>query len=68
MILVNSSTIAAIDYNERQQILLVVFHRGGTYVYYDVPKEIYSGLLQAPSKGEYHKNNIKYSYSYKRIS
>ena len=44
-----------------------MFCRGGTYLYYDVPKEVYIGLLEAASKGTYHKNNIKHSYRYERI-
>ena len=67
MISVNSSNIAAVDYNEQQHILTVMFCRGGTYLYYDVPKEVYIGLLETASKGTYHKNNIKYSYRYERI-
>lgn len=67
MVPINSSNIEAVDYDEQQHILTIVFHRGSTYLYYDVPKKVYVELLEAPSQGTYHKNNIKYSYKYKRI-
>lgn len=64
---VSSSNIAAVEYNENEQILKVRFHKGGTYAYYNVPKNIYLELMAAPSKGIYHKNHIKYSFPYRRI-
>lgn len=43
------------------------FHSGRTYRYFDVPVEIYQGLLNANSAGEYHALKIKYSYKFTEI-
>lgn len=64
---VNSSNIAGIGYDRTNGVLIVDFNKGGTYAYDNVPEEVYVGLLNAPSAGEYHALNIKNSYPYRRI-
>ena len=50
---VSSSNIASIGYDSDNMILEVEFLRGGVYQYYDVPQNIYDGLMAADSKGTY---------------
>ena len=46
---------------------LYVDYKSGSYVYYDVPKEIYTGLLAADSKGKYMWAKVKGRYDYDRL-
>ncbi len=67
MIPVSSSNLVAAGYDTSSMILRIQF-KSGTYDYYNVPKNIFDGLLVAPSKGKYHHTYIKNSFSYKRIA
>jgi hypothetical protein len=49
----DSSMMSAFGYDEAQGILDVAFHRAGVYRYYDVPRHVFEGLRDAPSKGSY---------------
>lgn len=62
MIPVNSSNIAALDFQENT--LIVLFHSGLTYYYHKVPEEVYNELLNSESIGKYLNTNIKKTYSY----
>lgn len=67
MILVESSNLYAIDYDDTDRILIIQFHDGRIYEYYNVPRIIYEELYSAPSKGKYHHEYIKNNYEYRRI-
>jgi hypothetical protein len=43
---VNSSNIAAIGYDPETQTLAIEFRSGGTYEYYDVPEQVFEGLME----------------------
>ncbi len=64
---VSSSNLSAVAYNESDQMLYIRFNSGWEYVYYSVPKNIYQGLMNAASHGEYHAAFIKHNYQYKRL-
>lgn len=66
LIEVESSMIQAVGYDEETQVLRVVFNNGGLYEYYDVPSEIYDGLMQAESKGQYMRAMVIDQYPYSR--
>lgn len=63
-----SSNVERFRYDS--QCLTVEFKRRAgvaTYMYFDVPLDIYTGLLEAESKGKYlHKYVIGY-YQYRRL-
>ena len=64
MIPVSSSNIAAIGYES--STLYVQFNTGKSYAYYNVPRNLYDGLMSAASHGEYLDKYIKkggYKYS-----
>lgn len=46
---------------------LYVKYKSGTYVYENVDKSIYEGLLSSDSKGRYMNENIKGKYNYSKI-
>lgn len=61
MILVNSSSIRAVDY--RGDTLFVQFHTSDTvYTHHGVPYEVYAGLMQAESMGAYYNRHIRGRY------
>lgn len=65
MIPVVSSNLHSVGY--AGSTLRISFNSGWTYDYYDVPPNVYEGLMNASSKGTYHKNFIKNSYKYRRV-
>ncbi|GAA0103276.1 KTSC domain-containing protein [Paraclostridium bifermentans] len=66
MIPVSSSNLVSVGYDPQNMTLRVQFN-SGTYDYYNVPKNIFDGLLAATSKGSYHHSFIKNSFRFKRI-
>lgn len=62
-ILVSSSDLASVGYDENSHILEIEFLRGGIYQYSGVPKNIYEGLMSASSKGKYFHRYIRDNYS-----
>ncbi|MHC1681347.1 MAG: KTSC domain-containing protein [Clostridiaceae bacterium] len=66
MVPVSSSNLVAVGYDPGSNILRIQFHTR-LYDYFGVPENIYSGLLLASSKGQYHHAYIKNSFRYQRI-
>lgn len=62
-----SSNVAGFDYVQEKQVLTVEFKSGARYNYFDVPSSIFEGMKAAPSKGQFHAQNIKGSYRYARV-
>lgn len=67
LIPVTSSDIRAIGYDKVTAILVVAFHSGGTYQYFNVPENLYSEFMSASSKGQFLHQHIKYNYRYQKI-
>lgn len=55
---VNSSMLYAVGYDPKAKILEVVFSKGKIWRYYDVPQNVYAGLLTTRSVGSYMNNQI----------
>lgn len=64
---VSSSNIAAVGYYRNEMILIVAFNDGSMYAYQGVPWGEYMALRRAESKGSYHAENIRWTYSYEKI-
>jgi hypothetical protein len=64
---VHSSNIRSIGYNEKSKVLEIKFHESRIYQYFNVPKYVYHGLINAQSHGSYFHSNIKGKYNYQRI-
>lgn len=66
---VNSTDVSEIGYDYDTATLRVRFLKGGTlYEYYSVPEEIYIGLINAPSIGQYLNIYIKKGgYAYAKV-
>ena len=61
---VESSVIGTVGYS---RVLEVKFASGKVYQYYDVPQDIFDGMLNAESKGKYFNANIRGKFSYQQI-
>lgn len=56
-----SQAINEISYDADAKSLTVVFDRG-TYVYADVPADVYEALVNSESQGTYYRNEIRGKY------
>jgi uncharacterized protein (DUF2164 family) len=56
-----------VQYHEDTRELDIVFATGKIYRYLDVPPEIYVGLLDAESKGEFFNEEIKDVFAYGEV-
>ena len=59
-----SSNVVAVGYENNN---LYVDYKSGSYVYTDVPEEIYIALLAAESKGKFMWAKVKGRYDYQRL-
>jgi len=66
MMFVDSSNIEAIGYDDDAQELHVRFLSGETYVYHNVPREIFDAMMDAPSKGSFLNREVKNVYDYSK--
>lgn len=65
---VESSSIEAIGYDEESMELHVRFlGSGATYVYQNVPREAFDGLMMADSKGTYLSREVRNRYEFHRL-
>jgi len=64
---VNSTSLNAVFYQDRQALLELEFRSGAIYHYFGVPAETYGELLQAKSKGTYFNHHIRNHFSYAKI-
>jgi predicted nuclease of predicted toxin-antitoxin system len=67
-VLVESSAISSIFYDPKSQTLDIEFRASGeTYRYFEVPEDVYQGLLTTASKGAYLNSQIKPKYRTQKI-
>ena len=64
---VQSSDLKSVGYEEQQNLLEIEFISGGIYQYSGVPKDIYSGLVNAPSHGKFFARFIKDRFPTRRV-
>jgi hypothetical protein len=58
----------SVGYQAKDKTLEIEFQSGVLYQYWDVPPEVYEGLLQARSKGQYFNGEIRDCYECARLS
>lgn len=61
---VSSSMIDSIGYDEKGKKLRIAFLKGGTYVYYNVQRDVYIEMMNADSIGRYFLQNVKPHYEF----
>lgn len=64
---VDSSNISSIGYDEDSSTLEIEFHSGAVYQYFDVPLNVYQGIMEAASKGQYLAQHIKGYYRFVKV-
>jgi hypothetical protein len=57
-----STALASATYDDENATLSITFVNGSTYDYHDVPQEIFDGLVDASSPGQYWHSSIKDVY------
>lgn len=63
-----SSTIDRVRFDPARAELEVGFHSGGVYVYSGVPRAVYDGMCQAPSKGRFFVDHVKGRFEFKKVA
>jgi hypothetical protein len=61
-----SSNITRFGYENANRVLLVEFHDGAVYEYFDVPETVFEQMRSASSKGQFLALNVKGTYRYAR--
>ena len=64
---VTSTNLVSVGYDSESATLEVEFASGTVYQYFDVPEAVFQGILEAPSAGQFHAENIKGVYRYARV-
>lgn len=64
----DSSFIVKASWLNDGNILCLTFNSGSVWNYYDVPFEIYTGFIKAPSHGAYFNANIRNIFRSERVS
>jgi len=63
---IESSNIVKTQYDTLTKKLIVEFKHGGSYIYDDVPHQIYTQFRLAPSQGSFFSKNISKTFKYKK--
>ena len=64
---VSSSNLNSIGYDVKTRTLEIQFNEGSIYQYYQVPQEIYAGLMKAESHGQYFSAVIRGAFQSSKI-
>jgi hypothetical protein len=61
---VSSSNVASVGYEDASSTLEIEFLGGAVYQYFDVPRAVFDGLLQAQSVGAFIHQQVRGVYRY----
>lgn len=64
---VNSSNLYSVGYDFDTSTLEVEFRDGSIYQYPNVPAQVYEGLMNAGSHGQYFHRHVRNTFSYRKI-
>jgi hypothetical protein len=62
-----SSNLTSIGYDAKSNTLEVEFLNGSLYQYFDVPENVYEGLINAVSHGQFLNQVVKGNFRYARL-
>lgn len=65
ILIVESEAVVYAQYKHREEELTVMFNRGATYTYFDVPVHVWRGLQRAHSVGGFVSKHIRMKYEFK---
>lgn len=63
----DSSMINKVEYAPSSKTLYVIFNNNSVYGFEEIPPELFDGLCQAPSAGQFFNKQIKDRFSYTRL-
>ena len=63
-----SECVAELEYDLESQQVICVFHKRGTYMYFDVPPDVFADWNTASSRGTYFNLYIRENYQYERVA
>lgn len=63
-----SSLVQRAVYDASKQTLAVTFSTGRTYLYFNVPADVYSELQAAPSMGQYFNWCVRDQYEFRELN
>ena len=66
--LFESKAIAMFAYDLDAGSLLIHFKTGGVYVYQAVPRAVFDGFREAPSKGQFYQSTIRDRFAARRLA
>lgn len=68
MPVLDSDAVIAVHYDDKRLELRATFRpRARTYVYRDVPREVYDALLAADSQGAFFNAHIRDAYAFREV-
>jgi hypothetical protein len=65
ILIVESEAVIYAQYKHREEELMIMFTRGATYIYFDVPVHVWRGLQRAHSVGGFVSKHIRTNFEFK---
>lgn len=65
---VTSTEISQVGYQEGSETLEIKFERGGVYQFFNVPSDVFDGLMSAASKEGYYHSKIGERFPCSRVA
>jgi hypothetical protein len=65
ILIVESEAVVYAQYKHREEELMVMFSRGATYTYFNVPAHVWRGLQTTDSVGGFVSRHIRMQYEFK---
>ncbi len=63
-----STSLESVGYDPESLTLEIEFKSGEIYDYFDVPFDVYQGLIHSESHGRYFQENIRDTYRFSRLT
>ena len=65
ILIVESEAVVYAQYKHQEEELMVMFSRGATYTYFNVPVHVWRGLQTADSTGGFVSRHIRMKFEFK---
>ena len=59
---IGSSLIETAGYDQQKKEMVVKFKTGGTYIYSQIPRDLFNAFLDAESPGKFFHSNIRHKF------
>ena len=65
ILIVESEAVVYAQYKHREEELMIMFNRGATYTYFDVPVHVWRGLQTTDSVGGFVSRHVRMKFEFK---